>query len=76
MALDVETRERLDRYAKMAKAEFEENWERWSVVDVARWLDKWCDFGKTNHDRLGWILWHFTHVRQWRGKPDAKPYLS
>ena len=76
MALDAKIEARMNQFAKLARIEFEKNFRKWkSPDDVARWWNKWCDFDKTNHDRLGWILWHVTGVRTWNGDRNKKPFL-
>ena len=75
MALDAETKRRLNDYAMLARADFEKKWTRMDAPAVARWWNEWCTNDKTNHDRLGWILMHHTGVRPWKGKPNDKPYL-
>ena len=57
MALDDATARRLDLYAEKAREEFQAHWQDWNARDVAVWWAKWRVQGKTNHDRLGRILW-------------------
>jgi hypothetical protein len=56
MPLPPDVKRRLDHHAALAREEFVANWKNWSVNDVADWWMRWCQFGKTNHDRLGHIL--------------------
>jgi len=56
MAIPSELESQFDEQAALARREFEANWQNWTVRDVAIWWSKWCQFGKTNHDRLGRIL--------------------
>lgn len=63
MALSEEDRKRLDEKAKLARAEFASNWERWTAGDVALWWHRWCTMDGTNHDRLGRILMDETGAR-------------
>ena len=69
MALRPDFEQRLDSYAEQAREEFEANWKEWTGRDVADLWVKWCDFGKTNHDRLGRILWEVTGA-----KPKPKKF--
>lgn len=75
MPLDPAQRAQFDRFAKLARIEFEKGYAKWDAAAVARWWDKWCQNGRTHHDRLGWILMHCTGVRPWKGNPNARPYL-
>lgn len=63
MPLDRRTDERLAKFAAKARIEFEDNWQKWSVREVAEWWDRWCRFGLTSHDWLGKILMDVTGVR-------------
>ncbi len=63
MALDEETKNRLDEFARKARLEFEANWQNWTAKDVAQWWYRWCQLGRTNHDRLGRILIDVTGVK-------------
>jgi hypothetical protein len=65
--LPPEDKERMDEFAVLARAELVANWKNWSVINVAEWWQRWCRFGKTNHDRLGRILLDVTGVSR-RGK--------
>jgi hypothetical protein len=63
MALPPDVERRLDEEAALARAEFEQHWQTWTVVDVAEWWDRWCQMDGTNHDRLGKILVNVTGVK-------------
>lgn len=56
-----------DEFVAKAEAEFVQNWQKWTVRDVAIWWSKWCQRGRTNHDRLGRILVDVTGVRPLMG---------
>jgi acyl-CoA reductase-like NAD-dependent aldehyde dehydrogenase len=61
--LPPELQRQFDEFAAKARVEFEANWKTWTALDVAKWWDRWCQFGKTNHDRLGRILMEVTGVK-------------
>jgi hypothetical protein len=48
--------------AALARAEFEANWQRWTVRDVAVWCQKWVRMDGTNYDRVVKILIDVTGV--------------
>jgi hypothetical protein len=65
MALPPEDEKRLNAGAAHARVELEENWQRWTVPELAAWWSKWCHrdvilksgiLPGTNHDRLGRML--------------------
>lgn len=66
MALSPKQELQFDEEALKARAEFEHHWQQWTVRDVAKWWNKWCRGGGTNHDRLGRILMDVTKVRPLR----------
>lgn len=78
MALPPEDKQRFERGAAHARADFEANWQRWTTArEVAEWWSKWCRrevisegriLDGTNHDRLGKILLEATGVKP---KPSA-----
>jgi hypothetical protein len=62
--LDPQIERRMNEHAREARAEFEANWQNWTVKDVALWWRKWCTMEGTNHDRLGKILMEATGVKK------------
>lgn len=62
MTLPPDDEKRMNDYAAKARVEFKEQWERWTVRDVAVWWEAWCRRDRTNHDRLGQILMEETGV--------------
>jgi acyl-CoA reductase-like NAD-dependent aldehyde dehydrogenase len=71
MPLPPHLAQQYDEYAAKAEAEFTDNWQKWTARDVAVWWWKWCQIGRTHHDRLGRILVRVTGVRPQMGVPTS-----
>ncbi len=41
MALPPDKERQLNEAAEKARAEFRANWQNWSILDLAQWLERW-----------------------------------
>lgn len=67
MPLPPEQAQHFDEQARLARAEFRNNWRNWSALDVAKWVERWYE--RTAYDRLCRIIREETLVNGWTFLP-------